>query len=251
MTQRNNAFIQLNRCNLFWELIKRRHTAYVLLTMIALRARRTYGIVDQLDIGEAFIGDCSDYGVTRQVYRSDIRLLVKLLLITIRTTSRGTIAKLCSNEFFDIHPEIQQPPDQLDNNQQVATKNNENNEKNEYIKENLNVHVLANMETGIKNSSVEEQTDTDADNLAFAVNVITCFFQKYRQYKKENHPPLNDEQYKNCVNTILTDSRSPDSLDLWEDYMDAYFSKKLQCDYHIFHFLSGGILQNLYYEKDF
>ena len=79
--------------------------ALALLTQIALRARRT---VDQfnlhnLKLGEALIGDYGSIGATEQQYRTAKRLLEKCGLITIKPTSKGTIARLSNLRVFDVN----------------------------------------------------------------------------------------------------------------------------------------------------
>ena len=127
----------------FEELIKRRPTAFVLLAVIADRARRTDdNNFDDLEIGEALIGDYTTYGVSRQVYRTDILFLTNFKFLTTRTTNRGTVAKLIDKSIFDInsalsgHPSNQQPTiKQPTANHQATTNKNEKNEKNEKKRE--------------------------------------------------------------------------------------------------------------------
>lgn len=100
-----NGFIQLPRKSKnFYELIKRRPTAFVLLVLIARRARWANDTnFDDLEVGEALIGDHKTYGVTRQVYRTDKEFLEKFNFITTRATNKGTIAKLIDTSIIDIN----------------------------------------------------------------------------------------------------------------------------------------------------
>jgi hypothetical protein len=106
------GFIMFNRADETMELLRDPH-AFTLLALIAQRARwRT--LPDGLDLGEAMLGDCERFGMTRAIYRRALKKLIKWNQITIRKTNRGTIAKLISSLVFDInltgnvHPESHQ-----------------------------------------------------------------------------------------------------------------------------------------------
>jgi hypothetical protein len=111
-----HGFIMFNRADETIELLRDPY-AFALLGLIAQRARwRT--LPDGLELGESLLGDCERFGMTRSIYRRALRKLVKWRQITIRTTNKGTIAKLISSLVFDInltendnpesHPERQQ-----------------------------------------------------------------------------------------------------------------------------------------------
>lgn len=111
------------------KLLHSRPTALLLLTVIAFRARRTeQKTFDGLEIGEALIGDYEKYGVSRQIYRDDLAFLEKNQLITTKRTTKGTIAKLLSDEVFDINAEgrrtIERTKREPSENQQRTTNNN-------------------------------------------------------------------------------------------------------------------------------
>jgi hypothetical protein len=87
-------------------LVKQRPTAFVLLTLIAIRARKVpLAISDGLEIGEALIGDFESYGATEQSYRTDKKYLKEWGFATFRSTNRGTIAKVVGSSIFDISRE--------------------------------------------------------------------------------------------------------------------------------------------------
>ncbi len=117
----------------FDALIKHRPTAFVLLTLIAKRARRTSDvIIDNLEIGEALIGDYETYGVTEQVYRSDKIFLKKFNFATFRSTNKGTVAKITATSIFDINAEeLTHKPtgDHRTTNEQLTTNKNTKNDK--------------------------------------------------------------------------------------------------------------------------
>lgn len=105
MTAENKGFIQFNRgADEFWELIRRRPSAFVLLAVIAQRARRSdKSSFNDLEIGEALIGDYETYGVTEKIYRNDKNLLEKHKFAAFRGASKGTTAKLLDTSIFDIN----------------------------------------------------------------------------------------------------------------------------------------------------
>lgn len=136
----NKGFVKLMRdSENFWEMVSRRPSAFVLLTLIAMRARRTNdNNFDDLEIGEALIGDYETYGSTEQVYRTDKEFLKKYNFITIKSTTRGTIAKLVDTTIFDINFDStnEQTNEKLTNSQRTAneqptTNKNVKKEKNE------------------------------------------------------------------------------------------------------------------------
>ena len=85
-------------------LIRRYHNAFILLTVIAQRARRTRSdMVINLAVGEALIGDHETYGMTKQQYRVAKSQLERFKLAAFRGTPSGTIATLCNNAVYDIN----------------------------------------------------------------------------------------------------------------------------------------------------
>src|SRR5262249_26375718 len=96
-----HGFIMFNRAPETEELL-RDPLAFALLAQIAIRARwRTAFSSDGLELGEARIGDHESVGMTRAQHRTRVNRLKRWQLITIRTTSKGTIAKLISTLVFD------------------------------------------------------------------------------------------------------------------------------------------------------
>jgi hypothetical protein len=130
-------FIMLQRSVQTLELIEHQPRSFLLLALIALRAKRTNNHPDRnLQIGEAYIGDYRAYGATRAKYRRDIKCLEISQKITTRKTNRGTIAKMSASDIFDINSEniaIKKTKKEPTNDQQKATNNNDKNEKNDKV----------------------------------------------------------------------------------------------------------------------
>lgn len=112
MTQNNHSFIKLVRnSSKYFRILEERPTAFLLLSLIANRARRTNekDLMIDLEIGEALIGDFFAYGVTRAVYRTDKEYLIQNgFILTTKADRRGTIVKLIDSDIFDINPTIYQ-----------------------------------------------------------------------------------------------------------------------------------------------
>lgn len=99
----NRGFIKFLRSESTRQLM-RRPKCFVLLALIAQRARRTGDLsVSELQVGEALLGDHATIGLTEQEYRTAKRTLERLGLATFMGTSRGTIARLTDTTVFDIN----------------------------------------------------------------------------------------------------------------------------------------------------
>ena len=113
------------------ELIEAAPMAFVLAAVIATRARFMPGVSLQgLHRGEAFLGDWKQCGMTRQQYRTALAQLEKWRFATIRSTSRGTVARLMDSRLFDPLNESRNEPanhqatiDQPSANHQPTTNN--------------------------------------------------------------------------------------------------------------------------------
>ena len=133
-----DSFIKLYRSDITNELMKDT-SAFMLLTQIALRARRTDVFnVENLKPGEALIGDYKNIGLSRQNYRTALKKLEKWKIITTKSTNNGTIATICNSDIYDINiwKGNQQANHQVTNgqpptNQRLTTNKNDKKEKND------------------------------------------------------------------------------------------------------------------------
>ncbi len=97
------AFLKLCKSRITEELMEE-PSCFMLLTQIAYRAKRTASFsLRDLTVGEALVGDYERIGLTRQKYRTSLKKLEEWGLITIRSTNRGTVAKLINKDVFDIN----------------------------------------------------------------------------------------------------------------------------------------------------
>ena len=132
------CFIKLKRTKELEELFKYPNE-FILLSLIAYRAKRTENRFDDLEIGEAMIGDISKIRMSNSAYRRAKNRLSKWKLCAFRGTSRGTIATLLDSSIYDINPQTaelssEQSKDYQVSNQKAikgATNNNVKNEKND------------------------------------------------------------------------------------------------------------------------
>jgi len=141
----------------FSKIIKERPTAYILLSIIAQRAYHPdISVNSTLEPGEALIGDYEIYGVTEQIYRTDKEYLLNNHFITIKSTNRGTIAKLADTTIFDINlPESNEPSNEQATNNQRPT--------NEQLTTNKEIKKLRNKE--IKSFSYKKEGERDNSQL--------------------------------------------------------------------------------------
>lgn len=103
-----NGFIKLHREGL--ELLETSPSAFLLLALIAFRARRTGSTYSthKLKMNEAVIGDHETIGLTRQQYRGAMEKLEKYGLAVFKRDKRGTIATLINTAIFDINAESEE-----------------------------------------------------------------------------------------------------------------------------------------------
>ncbi len=128
----NNGYFKAIRGEIGENLIKRSHHAYILLSIIAYRARRTPDLINKLGIGEAILGDYENYNMTRQEYRTAIEILKECNLATFRTTTKGSIATIINTDVFDINIILDNQPtnhrttiEQPSNNHRTTTNKKE------------------------------------------------------------------------------------------------------------------------------
>jgi hypothetical protein len=101
-----SGFIKLQRGEPINLLLEHDHKAFVLLTVIALRARYADGPnMLGLSFGQAVVGDLASVGLTPKEYRCAKRRLERLQLATFTGSRRGTIATLTDSRIFSLRDE--------------------------------------------------------------------------------------------------------------------------------------------------
>jgi len=119
------AFIQLLKCEETERLLKDHTNEFLLLTLIAYRARRTaIPSPGGLQIGQALIGDYKSCGLTNQKYRTALKNLEKWQFLTIKPTNKGTVVTLLDSNVFNINKQSanEQNNNQPTNNQRTTNK---------------------------------------------------------------------------------------------------------------------------------
>jgi len=110
-----------------------------LLKIIASRARRTNEFnAHNLKIGEAFLGDFRNYGMSEQQYRTAKEKLNRWGFASFRATNKGTIATLLNDDIYDINLKQSNRPatgQQQASNRPATTNNKDNNVNNDNKKE--------------------------------------------------------------------------------------------------------------------
>lgn len=135
-----SAFIKLMRDSELLDsmLDGKKFNEFVLLTVIARRARRTDDPVSGLMTGQCFLGDYKKIGLTEQKYRTAKKNLETWGIVTFKGTSKGTVATLINSSVYDINlPDTneqnngQATDKQRTGNGQVTTNKNDKNDKND------------------------------------------------------------------------------------------------------------------------
>jgi hypothetical protein len=119
------------------ELLEEDPQAYLLLSQIALRARRKDAEYSRtpLKANQAFLGDHKKAGLSQQQYKSAKKRLAVYGLATFEPTNKGTIATLTSTEIFDINADQISPSNQPPNSPMKTHENEPTKNQPETIKE--------------------------------------------------------------------------------------------------------------------
>ena len=124
-------FLKLMKTKETKELLKSAPNAFLLLTQIALRAKRTNDFnVHGLKIGQALVGDYKSIGLTERKYRTAKAQLETWGFATFKGTNKGTIANLINSRVFDINEECKRRTERRPSDEQETTIKNIKKEKN-------------------------------------------------------------------------------------------------------------------------
>jgi hypothetical protein len=125
------SFLKLMKNKESMEILTNAPNAFLLLTQIALRAKRTNDFnVHGLTIGQALVGDYQSIGLTEQRYRTAKAQLQSWGFVTFKGTNKGTIANLINSRVFDINEEGKRRAKRRPSDEQETTNKKEKNEKN-------------------------------------------------------------------------------------------------------------------------
>lgn len=99
-----------------------------------------------------------------------------------------------------------------------------------------------------------KELNSDCYSLNEALDVFRCYFDAYRQYTGQEHPPLKVRQIANIISTMsfsideyyrLINYEPGDYPALIEQHFKTPYRR---CDYNINHFFSGRIRELRFYE---
>lgn len=97
------GFVALHTGDETRALLEKHPKAFLLLTLIAMRAKWKDCSITGLRFGQALIGDYRAAGLeTEAEYRHAKKLLTKLGLVTTSTTNKGTVATLVGSKIYSI-----------------------------------------------------------------------------------------------------------------------------------------------------
>ena len=203
------------------QMLLRYPNAFTLITIIAIRAKREsdHGI-NGLEIGEALIGDFKNYGLTLSTYRTAKEQLVNHKLIAIRTTTKGTIAKLMGTAVYDLNIDDNNEQNrkqiasesQTDSNQgrkQIATNKKKEVKNKEYISptplknEGINL-ALDSLTSPIENKNQEGFGGAEIHSLnRWISNELPNVKKMGKQMKSDECDKLIADYGKALVQTVL------------------------------------------------
>jgi hypothetical protein len=113
------------------ELSTKAPNAFLLLTQIALRAKRTNDFnVHGLTTGQALVGDYKTIGLTERKYRTAKAQLESWGFATFKGTNKGTIANLINTKIYDINEDGKGRAERRTRDEQETTNKKYKKEKN-------------------------------------------------------------------------------------------------------------------------
>lgn len=178
----NSGWIKLNRCHEASELIARCPSAFLLLSLIAIRARWKDCPVTRLRAGQAQIGDFRAAGLpTEGVYRQAKKVLLEMGFATFSGTSKGTIATITDSTIYDIFPEG-------DNDQNNGPTTNEQRANNG--------PTTTNKTDRKKEGKTDRQEEASPQELPFDSDDFAKEWEAWLKYRREIRKPLKIQSAK-------------------------------------------------------
>jgi hypothetical protein len=170
---KQESYIQLYRNEKTETLLKQYPKAFLLLTQIALRARRTPCVMQNLKVNECKIGDHKNCGLTQKEYRTAKSKLVAFSFCSFKGTSKGTIATLLNSNIYNINANTK--------GEQGANKGRTRGEQ------------------GATNNNDKKDNNDNNDN---KLNDFSLFWNKYHEVtNKPKTDKVATEKYWNKLNT--------------------------------------------------
>jgi hypothetical protein len=175
----DNGFIKLKRSQDTEYLLQKHPNAFLLLTLISIRARRYDGNPDGLQIGECYIGDWKTLKFTEQEYRTAKAKLCQMNFINIVETNRtrknsttgsttsGTKVKLINSDIYDINSNIinDRINDRTTTEQRLSNDEEERTRNKEIKKKEQEDPQVASLLADFKSSLLSILPELDQDSL--------------------------------------------------------------------------------------
>jgi len=164
----SNGFIKLQRSA--QELFENDTDAFLLLTQIAFRALRKNSKYNSQNLqpGQALIGDYKSIGLTEQRYRdTKYRLEYKYKLISFKGTNKGTVATILDTTIYDINCEEENEQDTSYSYATIGTtkERTKNEQTNEQENEQKQPLVASNLDTyeklGTNKKTIEKFSENE------------------------------------------------------------------------------------------
>lgn len=228
-------------------LLKNKPNAFLLLTQIAERARREDGHPDGLKPGESYLGDHENCGLTRQKYRTALKILKMRshieILETCRTrqkstngsTTGGTKVKLISLNVYDVNiiidnqrinhwPTTDQPPT---NHKQEGIRSYKNEKNNNVVgfSEILNDAKLDHEDKVKLTLKFSEERIALAHEYAKNVSPKTTYIAMYWWHCSEINPPVYEKPIEKKIREKFKHGEKYNGADCWIDSEGIAFQR--------------------------
>lgn len=187
-------------------LIINHPNAFLLLTLIAQRARRLEGLPDGLKIGQCYIGDFSQCGIdTERKYRTAKKVLEGRKHIEISETCRtrkktttgvttvGTLVRLISSNVYDINKESNDDP----NDDRATTERRPSDDEQERTRKN----------------KIEKRTTTPTPSNVVVASFYSCLDElPISNDEKLSLMKFSEDRVKLSIEFVKSKKKPPDEL---------------------------------------
>ncbi len=246
-------YVKMIRSDISDFLLSKYPNAFLLLCLIAKRARREDGLPDGLRVGDAMIGDFKAAGLTRQKYRRALEKLVELGIVqivsnskkyfeyrdnnettlrqiekttiksTIKTTIKGTLVNLKDSRIFDINPKPNNHQLNHQLNQQATIKQPSSNHEEEGIRKNKKEERKEKNIASTPNKSGRKQETIFFSHEKGEFEGIT---EKDLQSWAIAYPSINLEQHIAKASQWLIANPSKAKKSRWRQYLTGWFGRE-------------------------
>lgn len=218
-SKKNDGFIKQMRSPEVDELLRDPY-AFVLLTQIARRSRRTNSFnLHKLEPGEALIGDYQSVGLTEAKYRAAKRRLSEYGLATFKATNRGTIANLTNSVIYDVNVDGDNDQDDRQTTKEQRSNNDQDDRQTTTNKNVKNVKNVKNEREGARANIQKMLNNFPKPDLAkplFEIKGFTGAFVDYWLQRKTQF-----SQWPNEFSVVETYRRLNELLDQGQNIIEV------------------------------